>query len=129
MKKKVGRNDLCPCGSGKKYKNCCMKESNQNTAAKYTPSGKRKIKAKVLTIENKNLDVFNRSATVQQVPTQSDTLEKLKFRMTQNDFRKKEVETPIKFNVFEGKPEERERHLPKENESFKPTSEDFRTGK
>ena len=20
--KKVGRNDLCPCGSGKKYKNC-----------------------------------------------------------------------------------------------------------
>ena len=24
--KKVGRNDLCPCGSGKKYKNCCGKE-------------------------------------------------------------------------------------------------------
>lgn len=23
---KVGRNDACPCGSGKKYKNCCMKE-------------------------------------------------------------------------------------------------------
>jgi len=22
--KKVGRNDLCPCGSGKKYKKCCM---------------------------------------------------------------------------------------------------------
>ena len=22
-KKKIGRNDLCPCGSGKKYKNCC----------------------------------------------------------------------------------------------------------
>ena len=21
----VGRNDKCPCGSGKKYKNCCMK--------------------------------------------------------------------------------------------------------
>ena len=20
---KVGRNDLCPCGSGKKYKKCC----------------------------------------------------------------------------------------------------------
>ncbi len=25
--KKVGRNEPCPCGSGKKYKNCCMKES------------------------------------------------------------------------------------------------------
>jgi preprotein translocase subunit SecA len=24
---KVGRNDLCPCGSGKKYKYCCGKES------------------------------------------------------------------------------------------------------
>ena len=22
-KPKAGRNDLCPCGSGKKYKNCC----------------------------------------------------------------------------------------------------------
>lgn len=22
--KKIGRNDLCPCGSGKKYKHCCM---------------------------------------------------------------------------------------------------------
>ncbi|MDD3223194.1 MAG: SEC-C metal-binding domain-containing protein [Clostridium sp.] len=22
-KKKIGRNDPCPCGSGKKYKNCC----------------------------------------------------------------------------------------------------------
>jgi preprotein translocase subunit SecA len=20
---KIGRNDLCPCGSGKKYKKCC----------------------------------------------------------------------------------------------------------
>jgi preprotein translocase subunit SecA len=24
---KVGRNDPCPCGSGKKYKNCCMRAS------------------------------------------------------------------------------------------------------
>jgi len=22
--KKVGRNDSCPCGSGKKYKKCCL---------------------------------------------------------------------------------------------------------
>ncbi|CDR34047.1 Conserved hypothetical protein [Criblamydia sequanensis CRIB-18] len=25
MEKKVGRNDPCPCGSGKKYKQCCLK--------------------------------------------------------------------------------------------------------
>ncbi|MBQ6820059.1 MAG: preprotein translocase subunit SecA [Clostridium sp.] len=24
---KVGRNDICPCGSGKKYKNCCGREA------------------------------------------------------------------------------------------------------
>ncbi len=23
---KIGRNDPCPCGSGKKYKRCCMKK-------------------------------------------------------------------------------------------------------
>jgi preprotein translocase subunit SecA len=26
--KKVGRNDPCPCGSGKKYKNCCGRPQN-----------------------------------------------------------------------------------------------------
>ena len=25
---KVGRNDPCPCGSGKKYKNCCWNKDN-----------------------------------------------------------------------------------------------------
>ena len=25
VEEKIGRNDLCPCGSGKKYKNCCGK--------------------------------------------------------------------------------------------------------
>jgi hypothetical protein len=25
MSKKIGRNDPCPCGSGKKYKHCCMR--------------------------------------------------------------------------------------------------------
>jgi len=27
-KQKVGRNDPCPCGSGKKYKRCCLKKPN-----------------------------------------------------------------------------------------------------
>lgn len=26
---KIGRNDLCPCGSGKKYKRCCLDKQNQ----------------------------------------------------------------------------------------------------
>lgn len=24
MNQRIGRNDLCPCGSGKKYKKCCL---------------------------------------------------------------------------------------------------------
>lgn len=24
--KKIGRNEPCPCGSGKKFKNCCMRK-------------------------------------------------------------------------------------------------------
>jgi len=31
---KIGRNDLCPCGSGKKYKRCCM--ANDEAAARAT---------------------------------------------------------------------------------------------
>jgi len=29
-KNSVGRNDPCPCGSGKKYKNCCMSKDEIN---------------------------------------------------------------------------------------------------
>lgn len=38
MQQKVGRNDPCPCGSGKKYKNCCQ--------LKIKPAGPRKLTAK-----------------------------------------------------------------------------------
>lgn len=27
MNEKIGRNDPCPCGSGKKYKQCCLLKS------------------------------------------------------------------------------------------------------
>lgn len=27
---RIGRNDLCPCGSGKKYKKCCAEKSEEN---------------------------------------------------------------------------------------------------
>lgn len=26
MEAKIGRNNMCPCGSGKKYKKCCMEK-------------------------------------------------------------------------------------------------------
>jgi methionyl aminopeptidase len=46
--KKIGRNDLCPCGSGKKYKKCCLgKEKVQNSRiAAETYARKYKIRLK-----------------------------------------------------------------------------------
>ena len=29
--RKIGRNDPCPCGSGKKYKNCCLNTGRYET--------------------------------------------------------------------------------------------------
>ena len=33
MSKTLGRNDPCPCGSGKKYKHCCQGEGRPTTKA------------------------------------------------------------------------------------------------
>jgi hypothetical protein len=33
MSKKIGRNDPCSCGSGKKYKKCCMKNIKEQHAS------------------------------------------------------------------------------------------------
>lgn len=29
-RRKVGRNEKCPCGSGRKFKNCCMEKEVEN---------------------------------------------------------------------------------------------------
>lgn len=36
MSERVGRNDPCTCGSGKKYKNCCMSSHASPKAKKLT---------------------------------------------------------------------------------------------
>lgn len=30
---KIGRNDPCPCGSGKKYKRCCLNKAKEQYLA------------------------------------------------------------------------------------------------
>ncbi|MCH9625018.1 MAG: hypothetical protein S4CHLAM123_01820 [Chlamydiales bacterium] len=135
MNKKVGRNDPCPCGSGKKYKNCCMLKEKENSAAKYTASGKRKFKAKVLSATDKSLSIFSKSASMPDAPkdSESETLAKLKYRMTNKDFRQKqEVAEELPFEIptsdeASEKPEQREMNLPKPDEEFEPSNEDFRT--
>jgi len=39
---KVGRNDPCPCGSGKKYKKCCLPEEQQKKVRQRSVAGRRK---------------------------------------------------------------------------------------
>lgn len=38
---RIGRNELCPCGSGLKYKRCCLRQQQANAAA--SPLGRLKI--------------------------------------------------------------------------------------
>jgi len=42
VRKKVGRNDPCPCGSGKKYKKCCMKKQEAAPEEKSAQSPEEK---------------------------------------------------------------------------------------
>ena len=41
---KVRRNDLCPCGSGEKYKNCCIKKGESFLKKLARKEEKRKYK-------------------------------------------------------------------------------------
>jgi hypothetical protein len=55
---KVGRNDLCPCGSGKKYKKCCEMTKTKSLQARISPAAPQASKAASL--------FFKRS--IQQIP-------------------------------------------------------------
>lgn len=48
---KVGRNEPCPCGSGKKYKQCCWGKL----------LGPRKIRATVMSQQPKSIDLMDRA--------------------------------------------------------------------
>lgn len=52
MTEKLGRNDLCSCGSGKKYKQCCLKKSMP---------GKKKFTAMPLSKTPKSIDLMERT--------------------------------------------------------------------
>jgi uncharacterized protein len=54
MTEKVGRNDPCPCGSGKKYKQCCIKKSTETGI-------KKKIKAVWVNKPNQGVNLMERT--------------------------------------------------------------------
>jgi tetratricopeptide (TPR) repeat protein len=41
MSQKINRNDPCPCGSGKKYKHCCLKKKKGTTSNESSHNAKR----------------------------------------------------------------------------------------
>lgn len=64
MSKKVGRNDKCPCGSGKKFKKCCIgKISNKIVSKKESISEFDKL----ITSFNK-VDLLKINAALQLLP-------------------------------------------------------------
>jgi hypothetical protein len=126
MSAKVGRNDPCPCGSGKKFKNCCM---NLKTEPKkfYTPTGQRKFKAKVIESSSAQ-EVFAKAG--QMVPASEgnpEVLNKLKFKMTDHDFRSKQaVEEPVESSqVDESTTQPKEGKMRLLPDSFEKTDQDF----
>lgn len=42
--KKIGRNDPCPCGSGKKYKKCCLNKSVEQRLAEAVARSSNNLK-------------------------------------------------------------------------------------
>lgn len=60
MDSKPGRNDPCPCGSGKKYKQCCMNKERPRV-------GPKKFTAKILSTP-KTINLIERAYT-QPIPT------------------------------------------------------------
>ena len=55
---KIRRNDLCPCGSGRKFKNCCSRKTVQQTELLPTTNIQRPISASALA----NFDLGNKLA-------------------------------------------------------------------
>jgi hypothetical protein len=38
MTKQIGRNDPCPCGSGRKHKNCCLSRNDKDAISQFKTS-------------------------------------------------------------------------------------------
>ena len=53
---KIGRNDPCPCGSGKKYKKCCIDKEIPNTKNEFD---KMIFEGEKLTLENNDNEACN----------------------------------------------------------------------
>ncbi len=124
--KKVGRNDPCPCGSGKKYKSCCMGKEEKSKKT-YTLSGKRKFKAKVIdSSAAAGQTLFSRSAGVPTGEGDPNKIAELRYRMTDSDYRQEEATTTFASEEEKVEPSSEAKPIYKPGETFHSSSDDFR---
>ena len=64
--KKIGRNNPCPCGSGKKYKNCCL--SKNGVARDISQPQKRTAEASVDSLRGKIMRFMDREGFMDYYP-------------------------------------------------------------
>lgn len=64
MTEQVGRNDPCPCGSGKKYKQCCLKNQKEKSSASLAPLGKT-FTAKIIKAGHAHAEVMQHAQAAQ----------------------------------------------------------------
>ena len=68
---KIGRNDSCPCGSGKKYKKCCISKIGQISGSRRTPTNRDSNTRKS---DNQVINNWLRQAIEKQKASPSDVL-------------------------------------------------------
>ena len=62
---KIGRNDACPCGSGRKYKHCCLRRGQVRTPPQQAESGPaRKLQDEIVRIRQ---DAARREAVFREL--------------------------------------------------------------
>lgn len=73
---KIGRNDPCPCGSGKKYKNCCLGKKQEQADLK---SRLNSLYASIKKVNNDCIDKSNNEAYAE-----SDFFDAMNLSLTSN---------------------------------------------
>ncbi|WP_323744737.1 YecA family protein [Candidatus Clavichlamydia salmonicola] len=126
MKEKTNRNDPCPCGSGKKYKQCCLlKKQQEQQPAKYGHDGKLKFTAQLASSGlERSLKVFqNFSSQIQQQVEEAQNKNRIKSS------NQKANETLMPNNESSGLFQhsfQKMQDVKEEEPEFVPTSIDFR---
>ncbi len=97
MSKKIGRNDPCPCGSGKKYKSCCLKKDRTAGRVGKRPQRQKKMSAE----EAKETFAPSLFAKFRKTPTRTllRTLEKHGVPFDRELFKEQAQEALSAFNL------------------------------